>query len=82
MGVLRTCEKVEVWCKLESVAGVKEDFGVKGNFFVGVKLWRVGWGEDIDTSFLLFLVRRFIGGRGLVEESLAVFRCKVSNSLV
>ena len=77
MGILGTSEKVEVGCKLESVAGVMEDFVVKGDFFVGVEVRGIGWGEDIDTGFLLFSVRRFIGGRGLVEESLAVFRCKV-----
>ena len=68
--------------KLESFAGVIEDYGVKGDFFVGVKVRGVGWGKDIDTGFLLLSVRRFIGGRGLVEESLAVFQRKVSHSLV
>ena len=82
MGILGTSEKVEVGCKLESVAGVMEDFEVKGDFFVGVEARGVGWGKDIDTGFLLLSVRRFVGGRGLVEESLAVFRGEVSHSLV
>ena len=52
MGVLGASEKVEVGCKLESVAGVMEDFVVKGDFFVGVEVRGIGWGEDIDTGFL------------------------------
>ena len=59
-----------------------EDFGVKGDFFVGVEVRGVGCGEDINTGLLLLSVRHFIGGRGLMEESLAVFWHKVSHSLV
>ena len=33
--VLGVGEKVEVWCKLESVTGVMEYIGVQGNFLVG-----------------------------------------------
>ena len=82
LGVLGASEKVEVWCKLESVAGVMKDFGVKRHFFVGVEVRRVGWGKDSDTGFLLLSLRCFVGGRGLVEESLAFFRGEVSHSLV
>ena len=72
----------EVWCELESVSGVMKDFGVKRHFFVGVEVRRVGWGEDIDTCFLLLSVRRFVGGRGLVDESLEVFRGEFPHTLV
>ena len=42
MGILGASEKVEVWCELESVAGVMKDFGVKRHFFVGVEVRGVG----------------------------------------
>ena len=82
MSILGASKKVEVGCKLESVAGIVEYVGVQRNFLVGFEVRGLGGSKDVDTSFLLLSVRGFLGGRGLVEESLADFRCKVSHSLV
>ena len=80
--VLGVGEKVEVWCELESVTGIMENFGVKGDFFVGFEVRRTGGDENVDTGFLLLSVRRFVGRRGLTEEPLAVIRREFSHSLV
>ena len=80
--VLGVGEKVEVWCKFESVTGVVEHLCVQGDFFVGFEVRRSGGNENVDTGFLLLSVRRFVGGRGVVEESLVVLRGEVSHSLV
>ena len=68
MRILRISENVEVWCELESVAGVVEDFGVQGDFLVGLEMRGFRGDEDVDPCFLLFSVRGIIGGRGLSEE--------------
>ena len=73
---------VEVWCKLESVTGVMENFGIEGDFFVGIEVWGSIRNENVDASLLLFSMRGFVGGRGLAEESLAVFRGEFPLSLV
>ena len=82
MGILVTSEKVEVWCELESVAGVMEYLGVQRNFFVGFEVRGISRDKDVDASLLLFSVRGFVGGRSLVEESLAVFRGEFPHALV
>ena len=69
MCVLGVGEKVEVWCKLESLTCVMEYFGVQRNFFV-------------DARLLLLSMRGFVGGRSLLEESLAVFRGEFPHTLV
>ena len=61
MGVLGVSEEVEVWCDLESVTGIMEYFGIEGDFFVGLEVWGSGRNKNIDTAFLLFLVRGFVG---------------------
>ena len=68
LSVLRVSKKVEVWCELESVAGVVEDFGVQGDFLVGLKVRGVRGDEDVDPRFLLLAVRGLVGSRGLSEE--------------
>ena len=82
MGILGTSEKVEVWCKLESVTGVMEYLGVQRNFFVGFEMRGIGRDKDVDAGLLLFSVRGFVGGRGLAEEPLAVFRGEFTHTLV
>ena len=59
-----------------------EYFGVKGYFLVGFEVRGSGWNKDIDAGFPLFSVHGFVGGRGLAEEPLAVFRGEFSHSLV
>ena len=68
LSVLGVSKKVEVWCELESVAGVVEDFGVQGDFLVGLKVRGVRGDEDVDPRFLLLAVRGLVGSRGLSEE--------------
>ena len=68
MCVLGVGEKVEVWCELESVTGIIENFVVKGDFLVGLKVRGVRGDEDVDPSFLLLAVRGLVGSRGLSEE--------------
>ena len=56
MRVLGVSKKVEVWCELESVADIMENFGVKGDFFVGFEVRESGRNKNVDTGFLLFSV--------------------------
>ena len=53
---------------MKSVAGILKNFGVEVDFFVGLEVRGGSWDKDIDTGFLLFSVRGFVGGRGLAEE--------------
>ena len=82
MRILRISDNVKVWCELESVAGVVEDFGVQRDFLVGLEVRRVCGDEDIDPRILLFAVRGLVGSRGLSEEYMEVLRSKFSQSLV
>ena len=81
MCVLGIGEKVEVWCKLESVSGVVENLGVNGDVFVGFEVRRSGRNENVDTGFLLLSVRRFVGRRGLAEKPLAIVLREFSHSM-
>ena len=58
-----------------------EKFVVKWDFLVGFEVRGSGMNENVDT-FLLFSVRSFVGGRGLAEKPLAVFRGEFSHSLI
>ena len=61
MGVLGVSEEVEVWCELELVTGIMENFGIEWDFFVGLEVWGSGRNENVDTAFLLFPVRGLVG---------------------
>ena len=82
MRVLGIGEKFEVWYEIESVTDIMENFGVKVDFFVGFEVRGSGMNENVDTGFLLFSVHSFVGGRGLAEKPLAIFRREFSHSLV
>ena len=82
MCVLGIGEKVEVWCELESVTGIVENLGVKGDFYVGFEVRRSGGNENVDAGFLLLSVRRFVDRRGLAEEPSAVIRREFPHLLV
>ena len=53
---------------MESVAGIVKDFGVQGDFLVGLEVRRVCVDEDIDSRILLFSVRGLVRSRGFSEE--------------
>ena len=78
LGILGTSEKVEVWCNLESVAGVMEYLGVQRNFFVGFEVRGIRRNKDVDARLLLFSVRGFVGYLSLVEESLVLVQNRMS----
>ena len=61
----RISENGEVWCELESVAGVIEDFVVQWDFLVGLEMRGARGDEDVDPCFLLFAVRGLLGSRKL-----------------
>ena len=82
MCVLGVGENVEVWCRLESVTGVMEYIGVQRDLFVGFEVRGISRDKYVNAGLLLFSVRGFVGGRSLVEESLAVFRGECPHTLV
>ena len=59
-----------------------ENLGVKGNFLIGFEVRGICRNKDVDAGLLLFSVRSFVGGRGLAEEPLAVFRGEFPHTLV
>ena len=59
--VLGAGEKVEVRCKLESMASVVKYLGVQRDFLVGFEVRGFRRGKDIDSRFLLLSVCGFVG---------------------
>ena len=82
MRILRISENVEVWCELESVSGGQENFVVQKDLLVGLEVRGGGRDENVDTGFLVFCVRGLVGGRGLSEKHLTIFRGEFPQLLV